>query len=139
MRSFVFFAALPLLAAAWNEHMLLPRQSSGNGTICADSDKACGDFCIPSSYTCCPDLEGGCASTDVCQKGDNDVYGCCPKGRTCTGDGDAEYIDSASDASSTSSSTASSSSSTSSNAADSMALNNGMLVAAAAAGFYFGL
>ncbi|KIW69506.1 hypothetical protein PV04_05379 [Phialophora macrospora] len=93
MRSFLFLAALPLLASAWSEHTLLTR-ATGNATSCETGDKVCGAFCIPGTYTCCPDLEGGCqTSKSECQEGDNGVYGCCPIGETCTGDGGAEFLD----------------------------------------------
>ncbi|ETI29346.1 hypothetical protein G647_01799 [Cladophialophora carrionii CBS 160.54] len=97
MRSFVLFAALPLLASAWTEHKLLTR-ATGNATACETGDKVCGAFCIPGTYTCCPDLEGGCqTSKSVCQEGDNGVYGCCPIGEICTGNGGAEFLDDSSD------------------------------------------
>ncbi|OAP58749.1 hypothetical protein AYL99_07839 [Fonsecaea erecta] len=97
---------LPLLTSAWSDHALLGR-STGNATSCDAGDKVCGVFCIPSNYTCCPDLEGGCSSNSVCQKGDNGVYGCCPVGDTCTGDGGAEFLDDGSSTSSTSTADAS--------------------------------
>jgi hypothetical protein len=143
MRSFFFLAALPLLANAWSENILLGRATSGNATECASGDKVCGEVCIPSTYTCCPDLEGGCAANTVCQKGGNGVYGCCPSGNTCTGDGGAEYLDDASSSSDSSSTSTSSSGSAAktgtSNGADAIVLNKGVVVAAAAAGFFFGL
>lgn len=142
MRSFFFLAALPLLVSAWNENVLLGRATSGNATQCASGDSVCGEFCIPSTYTCCPDLEGGCAANTECQKGDNGVYGCCPSGSTCTGDGGAEFIDDSSASSSstaTSSSGAAASTSTSGNGADTLVLSKGgVVVAAAAAGLLFG-
>ncbi len=93
MRYFLFLTALPLLASAWSEHTLLSR-ATGNATSCEESDKVCGAFCIPSNYTCCPDLEGGCSTSKAfCQEGDNGVYGCCPIGDTCTGDGGAQFLD----------------------------------------------
>src|ERR1700742_1096846 len=94
MRSFLFFA-LPLLASAWSEHTLLTR-ATGNATSCETGDKVCGAFCIPGTYTCCPDLEGGCPSNAECQEGDNGEYGCCPVGDTCSGNGGAEFLDEAS-------------------------------------------
>lgn len=143
MRSFFLVAALPLLVSAWNENILLGRATSGNATQCASGDKVCGEFCIPTTYTCCPDLEGGCAANTECQKGDNGVYGCCPSGNTCTGDGGSEYLDEASSTDSSSTSTSSSGSATktgnASNGVDAIVLNKGVVVAAAAAGFFFGL
>lgn len=142
MRSFFFLAALPLLVSAWNENVLIGRATSGNATQCATGDAVCGEFCIPSTYTCCPDLEGGCAANTECQKGGNGVYGCCPSGNTCTGDGGAEFLD---DGSSSSGSTATTSSgaaaktASSGSGADSLVLNKGgVVVAAAAAGLFFG-
>lgn len=95
MRTYFLLAALPLLASAWSEHTLLTR-ATGNATSCDSGDKVCGAYCIPSDYTCCPDLEGGCSADTTCQMGDNDVYGCCATGETCSGDGGAEYLDSSS-------------------------------------------
>jgi hypothetical protein len=140
MRSFLFFAALPLLASAWSEHTLLTR-ATGNATSCETGDKVCGAFCIPSDYTCCPDLEGGCSSTSVCQEGDNGVYGCCPEGDTCTGDGGAEYLDEATSDSSTSGTSTSTSdasfatqTTSGSTRAHSLILGPGLTVALVAAG-----
>ncbi|KAB8258186.1 hypothetical protein BDV32DRAFT_151685 [Aspergillus pseudonomiae] len=45
-------------------------------------EKACGDGCIPLSYTCCPNNLGGCPLGSYC-----DGIGCCPNGETCTGGG----------------------------------------------------
>jgi hypothetical protein len=53
----------------------------------ASTDFSCGDLCLPHSYTCCPDKLGGCPQDASCVKGDNGVYGCCPEGGKCTGDG----------------------------------------------------
>ena len=142
MRSFFFIAALPLLVSAWNENILIGRATSGNATQCASGDKVCGEFCIPSTYTCCPDLEGGCAANTECQKGDNGVYGCCASGNTCTGDGGSEHLDEASSSSSstaTSSSGGASKTGSATNGVDAVVLNKGVVVAAAAAGFFFGL
>ncbi|KAL2441399.1 hypothetical protein ABEF95_014524 [Exophiala dermatitidis] len=98
------FAVLPLIVSAsvWSDTGLLARATTGNDTISciSNDDKVCGKFCIPSDYTCCQDDEGGCSSSSVCQKGDNGVYGCCPKGKTCQGDGGAEFIDEDGDGSS---------------------------------------
>ncbi|EXJ95626.1 hypothetical protein A1O1_00748 [Capronia coronata CBS 617.96] len=110
MRPFCFLAALPLLvsasASAWSETTLLIRATTpGNETSCESGDKACGIFCIPSDYTCCPDLEGGCPSaTSVCMEGDNGIYGCCGKDEYCQGDGGSEFIDDGADGSSSGSS-----------------------------------
>ncbi|WYZ44737.1 hypothetical protein EsH8_VIII_000053 [Colletotrichum jinshuiense] len=49
--------------------------------------KDCGDGCIPLTYTCCPDAQGGCPVTSTCWLGTNGQYGCCPIGRRCTGPG----------------------------------------------------
>jgi hypothetical protein len=54
--------------------------------------KDCGTGCIPFSYTCCPDGSGGCPVTAVCVLADNDEYGCCPIGETCSGDGGVTTI-----------------------------------------------
>lgn len=60
---------------------------------CESGDVACGDTCIPESYTCCPDKLGGCKADEECQMGENDEYGCCPEGEICSGNGGAEFID----------------------------------------------
>ncbi|KIW88839.1 uncharacterized protein Z519_10323 [Cladophialophora bantiana CBS 173.52] len=138
MRSFfLVVGALPLLASAWSEHSLLTR-ATGNATECDTGDKVCGVFCIPSDYTCCPDLEGGCPSKSVCQKGDNGVYGCCPVGDTCTGDGGAEFLDGDGSASSTSTSTADASvaskTTSATNAAQPLVMAQGLTAALVAAG-----
>lgn len=134
MRAFAFLAALPLLVSAWSEHTLMTR-AEGNATACESGDKVCGAFCIPGTYTCCPDLEGGCSATSVCQQGDNGVYGCCPIGETCTGDGGAEFIE-GDNATSTSSSDApvATKTSSSTNAAQPLVLNSGLTAALVAAG-----
>ncbi|OLN87524.1 hypothetical protein CCHL11_06137 [Colletotrichum chlorophyti] len=49
--------------------------------------KDCGDGCIPLTYACCPDQQGGCPLTSICWLGTNGEYGCCPIGRRCTGPG----------------------------------------------------
>lgn len=64
-----------------------------NDVTCESGDVACGETCIPESYTCCPDRLGGCNADEQCQMGDNDEYGCCPEGEICSGDGGAEFID----------------------------------------------
>jgi hypothetical protein len=135
MRSFLFFAALPLLASAWSEHTLLTR-ATGNATSCASGDKACGAFCIPGTYTCCPDLGGGCPSNAVCQEGDNGVYGCCPDGDTCSGDGGAEFLDESSSSTATSSAGTSVETKTASstNGAQAIKLSQGLSLAVVAAG-----
>ncbi|KIX07215.1 uncharacterized protein Z518_01868 [Rhinocladiella mackenziei CBS 650.93] len=138
MRSFVFLAALPLLVSAWSEHTLLGRATSGNSTSCDTDDKVCGAFCIPGDYTCCPDLEGGCPSTSVCQKGDNGVYGCCPNGKICNGDGGSEFLDDDDSDSGTSTSTSDgsspSSTAASSNGARHVVFSQGLALAALGAG-----
>ncbi|KIW11572.1 hypothetical protein PV08_10873 [Exophiala spinifera] len=131
MRSFFYLlTALPLLASAWSQHTLLTR-ATGNATSCESTDKPCGAYCIPSDYTCCPDLEGGCAATSTCQLGDNDVYGCCPDGDTCSGDGGAEFL-------TTSTSTADASTATKTTSSDSgaqaLSMNHGLNLALVAAG-----
>lgn len=134
MKSFFALVALPLLASAWSEHTFMAR-STGNATDCASGDKACGAFCIPTSYTCCPDLEGGCAATATCQLGDNDVYGCCPQGENCSGDGGAEFLD---DESGTITQTAGAAvatkTGTSTSGADNIKFSSGLVGALAAAG-----
>jgi hypothetical protein len=141
MRFLVLFAALPMLASAWSEHTFFARQT-GNATECESSDKVCGPFCIPSDYTCCPDLAGGCPADAVCQIGTNDVYGCCPEGETCTGAGGAEFLDDESTSNGTSTSGDSGSSTGTSNAgassatggAQSLAVGYGSTLAIVAAG-----
>ncbi|KAL6252296.1 hypothetical protein RBB50_000014 [Rhinocladiella similis] len=128
MRSFYFLAALPLLASAWSEHTLLTR-ATGNATSCESADKACGAYCIPSDYTCCPDLEGGCSATSTCQLGDNDVYGCCPSGETCSGDGGAEFLETSTADAATATKTTSSDS-----GAQALSMNHGLSLALVAAG-----
>ncbi|GKT51462.1 uncharacterized protein ColSpa_11643 [Colletotrichum spaethianum] len=55
---------------------------------CSESSrKACGDGCIPLTYTCCPDQQGGCPLSSTCWLGTDGAYGCCPIGRRCTGPG----------------------------------------------------
>lgn len=56
---------------------------------CPSDYKECGIYCIDDTYTCCPDLQGGCAASDYCTLGDNGEYGCCEDGEICTGDGGA--------------------------------------------------
>jgi len=65
---------------------LEPRQS------CLSGSKVCGDYCILSSYTCCPDRQGGCRASQYCSLGDNGEYGCCDDGEVCTGDGGVTMI-----------------------------------------------
>lgn len=134
MRTFFVLVALPLLASAWSEHLFLPR-STGNATSCDSGDQACGEFCIPANYTCCPDLEGGCSATSVCQKGENGVYGCCPKGDTCSGDGGAEYMKgSGSTSTSTAAVSPATKTSTSTSGAQPVVLSQGLAFMAVAAG-----
>ena len=139
MRSFFFLAALPLLVSAWSENILLGRATSGNATSCASGDKVCGAFCIPTTYTCCPDLEGGCAANTECQKGDNEVYGCCASGETCTGNGGAEFMDDSSSSTATSDSSVATKTGDAKSDAGAVVMNKGVIVAAAAAGLFFGL
>ncbi|KAK7885131.1 hypothetical protein LTR67_010622 [Exophiala xenobiotica] len=131
MRTFFFLAALPLLASAWSEHTLLTR-ATGNATSCDSGDKVCGAYCIPSDYTCCPDLEGGCSADTTCQMGDNDVYGCCATGETCSGDGGAEYLSSSSTSTGTPAVATKTTSSTS--GAQPLVLSQGLSFAVLAAG-----
>lgn len=144
MRSVYFFAALPVLASAssWTPGTLFSRAAN---VTCGSGDKVCGAWCIPSDYTCCPDEEGGCSATSVCQQGDNKEYGCCPIGEMCNGDGGAEFGNSTSTSTSTSTSSSSAtgtrSSSTSSatlasstNGAQPLVLSQGLSIAVAAAG-----
>ena len=42
-------------------------------------------FCIELTDTCCPDQSGGCGIGDRCVLDDNNNYGCCAIGLTCTG------------------------------------------------------
>ncbi|GJN69238.1 hypothetical protein VFPFJ_05949 [Purpureocillium lilacinum] len=80
-------AAVPALAATPLERTVFARQD----TVSCSSvgEKPCGSVCIPLTFTCCPDQKGGCPASAVCQLADNGVYGCCPRGRTCTGDATA--------------------------------------------------
>jgi hypothetical protein len=75
-------------------HQLLPRQTiaTNNSTQCTSPNTSCGPFCIPSTYTCCPDMAGGCQLGTTCQLGDNDVYGCCPESESCGGDGGTQFL-----------------------------------------------
>jgi hypothetical protein len=101
---------------------------------CESGDIVCGETCIPESYTCCPDKLGGCKADELCQKGDNDEYGCCPEGEICSGDGGAEFIDEkASTTSTASSSSATGSSSDEQKASGAGALRVGSVVVAVAA------
>ncbi|KAK2003005.1 GPI anchored serine-threonine rich protein [Colletotrichum falcatum] len=60
---------------------------------CSESSrKACGDGCIPPTYTCCPDQQGGCPLSATCWLGTNGAYGCCPIGRRCTGPGGVDTL-----------------------------------------------
>ncbi|KAK1966739.1 GPI anchored serine-threonine rich protein [Colletotrichum sublineola] len=60
---------------------------------CSESGrKACGDGCIPLTYTCCPDQQGGCPLSSTCWLGTNGAYGCCPIGRRCTGPGGVDTL-----------------------------------------------
>jgi len=132
MRPVIVFTFLPLLASALQDHGMLFRRDS---VSCDPGDKVCGSYCIPSNYTCCPDLQGGCAtSTTVCQLGNNGVYGCCPIGDVCTGDGGAEYLDS-SNSSSTASSSAASATSTKTSGAEAIYIKDGLVVSAMVVGF----
>ncbi|KAL4898707.1 hypothetical protein BDV59DRAFT_167381 [Aspergillus ambiguus] len=78
--------AKPLIARASSA---LP-SSSSIPSGCSSSEDTCGIYCIPSSYTCCPDKSGGCAADEDCEMGDNGQYGCCPKGKICSGDGGSQ-------------------------------------------------
>ncbi|KAJ9637942.1 uncharacterized protein PV06_04524 [Exophiala oligosperma] len=131
MRSFYFLAALlPLVSASWSEHTLLTRATGGNSTTsCESTDKACGAYCIPSDYTCCPDLEGGCSAGSTCQLGDNNVYGCCPSGQTCSGEGGAEFLGTSTASAATATKTTSSDS-----GAQSLSMSHGLSLALVAAG-----
>ncbi|KAK1981395.1 hypothetical protein LZ30DRAFT_782087 [Colletotrichum cereale] len=60
---------------------------------CSESGrKACGDGCVPLTYTCCPDQLGGCPLSSTCWLGTNGAYGCCPIGRRCTGPGGVDTL-----------------------------------------------
>lgn len=101
---------------------------------CESGDVACGDTCIPESYTCCPDKLGGCKADEECQMGDNDEYGCCPEGEICSGDGGAEFIDEKTESSSSSSDTSKAEDDTSSSSgAASVKVAGSIFVAVAAA------
>lgn len=79
--------AAPALAT-FTPPELLKRQSD-----CPIGYKVCGEGCIFSTWTCCPREDGGCPPTSVCGIADNNETGCCPIGRTCTGDAgvDTDY------------------------------------------------
>ncbi|KAK2039876.1 GPI anchored serine-threonine rich protein [Colletotrichum somersetense] len=70
----------------FNKRQTIPIPCSESGR------KACGDGCIPLSYTCCPDQQGGCPSSSTCWLGTNGAYGCCPIGRRCTGPGRVDTL-----------------------------------------------
>lgn len=103
MRSFLILTILPFMVSAWTDNTLFARQTSN--VTCETNQKVCGEFCIPSDYTCCPDLEGGCPAKSVCQAGDNGEYGCCPTGELCGGDGGSAFLNETSTNSSSSTST----------------------------------
>ncbi|KAJ9659521.1 hypothetical protein H2198_003096 [Neophaeococcomyces mojaviensis] len=71
------------------DHGINPRDLFVRQTAeaCPTGLKTCGTGCIETSYICCPDGSGGCPATDVCAVGANGLYGCCPIGVTCTGNG----------------------------------------------------
>ena len=86
---------LPLLTVAvigsHSTPLLFRRQTQGQ---CSDiGQKSCGDFCIDSTDTCCPDQSGGCPLATYCTLGDNGEYGCCDVGETCVGDGGVIFTD----------------------------------------------
>lgn len=72
--------------------LLAPRQEG-----CPPGGKACGIECIPESWTCCHDRSGrsgGCAPGNKCYVSSSGVGGCCPVGKSCSGDpGPASTID----------------------------------------------
>lgn len=100
---------------------------------CESGDVLCGETCIPSTYTCCPDKLGGCNADEQCQMGDNDEYGCCPEGEICSGDGGAEFIDEKSGGSSSSSSSTDGQAKASDNTSGAAAVKVGSIVVAVAA------
>ncbi|KAK0373902.1 GPI anchored serine-threonine rich protein [Colletotrichum limetticola] len=78
--------ALPALALAEEAFSPLKRQIVE--IPCSESGrKDCGDGCIPLTYTCCPDQQGGCPLTSTCWLGNNGQYACCPIGKQCVGPG----------------------------------------------------
>jgi hypothetical protein len=81
--------ATALASAALATHITPPLFHRDTDELtCADVGEAdCGDYCIPLTYTCCPDQSGGCPATEVCWLGSNGEYGCCPIGETCDGPG----------------------------------------------------
>lgn len=74
----ITFAAYATLATASSSPVLL---KSALGCK-SDSQTSCGDGCIPSGYTCCPDLKGGCPMNKYCAEA-NGGYVCCQEGLTC--------------------------------------------------------
>ncbi|KAK1624495.1 hypothetical protein BDP81DRAFT_437698 [Colletotrichum phormii] len=78
--------ALPALALADEAFSPLKRQIVE--IPCSESGRNdCGDGCIPLTYTCCPDQQGGCPLTSTCWLGNNGQYACCPIGKRCVGPG----------------------------------------------------
>lgn len=50
---------------------------------CDIGDKPCGSVCIPLSYTCCPQQQGGCPISDTCVLRTDGEDACCPIGSRC--------------------------------------------------------
>jgi hypothetical protein len=83
MRSAIILPVLVGIAAASKlklSNLLVPRQDG-----CPSDELVCGQSCITFDEDCCPD-GSYCLSGEVCGLADNDVYGCCPLGETCSGD-----------------------------------------------------
>ncbi|KAF3034417.1 hypothetical protein E8E12_005967 [Didymella heteroderae] len=81
---------LPLLTAAVvsaDMSALLVRRQTIPVPCSADGRKDCGSGCIDATWTCCPSGAGGCPPTAYCSLGSNGLYGCCPLGEDCEGDG----------------------------------------------------
>lgn len=68
-----------------------PQSSENYG--CDIVEDECGIYCIPSTFTCCPDEQGGCPIDETCVLGDNGKYGCCPMFETCVGNGGTNVVD----------------------------------------------
>lgn len=64
---------------------LSPRNILKRG--CSSGYKTCGDGCVLTSDTCCPDGSGGCPSSQYCSIDPEGIYGCCDNGENCVGPG----------------------------------------------------
>jgi hypothetical protein len=61
--------------------------------FCGQGLEYCGSYCIPNSYTCCPDLEVGCQPGTYCAGlGTNGQPKCCFDGEDCDGPGGINLV-----------------------------------------------